>query len=143
MNKRLWLYASLASIALVGCATAGGQKVMTVQECHGNCKVDITITGNCDFGVPDTVKMKLPLGRKKITWEIMSGNYIFAANGIAFKTDTSGVFEQPELSPNGKRFVWDDNHTQSGSSPYEYAINVIRTGPNPGVCTKDPFIVNE
>lgn len=142
MLKKPVLYASLASIALVGCATTQSTR-LTQQDCTGgNCKVDITITGNCEFGVPDTLLVKLPFGRKKIEWEIQSQAYIFAANGIVFKRQNS-VFEQPELSPSGKKFKWDDRHETSGLPPYEYAINVIKTGPNPGVCTKDPFIVNE
>ena len=142
MFKKSWLYVSVACIALIGCGTTTKSTNPTQQICTGNCKVDITITGNCEFGVPDEVIMKLPFGRKKIEWEIKSDDYIFAANGIVFKTQNS-VFELPELSSSGKKFKWDDRHEVPGLPPFEYAINVIRTGPNPGVCTKDPFIVNE
>jgi hypothetical protein len=142
MNKRPWLYASVASIALVGCATTTESTRLTEQECRGNCKVDISITGNCDFGVPDILKVKLPHGIKKITWEITSPDYIFAANGIVIKNENpAGVLKRPHLSSNGKWFRLDNDHQAPGN--FEYGINVIKTGDDPKICTKDPFIVNE
>jgi hypothetical protein len=144
MNSKKWLYVSLASIALIGCAPTAMQQNLTQQECTSSvCTIEVAMTG-CNISVPDTLNVRRPHGAKKIEWEIRRSDtdYIFAANAIVIKqANPPGVLKRPHLSQNGKRFRLDNDHQGPGN--FKYEINVVKTGDDPQFCTKDPFIVNE
>jgi hypothetical protein len=142
MNKRLWLYASVASIALVGCATMDAEIAKT--GCQGvNCWVKVSITADCQFTFnPDRLVVPVPRGAKHIEWEIVSSpDFIFAnTDGIKIK-QPDGEFDNPGLDSSKKKFKLRNKHTKK--KDYEYGANVVTTGANPKTCSKDPFIVNE
>ena len=140
MSKKQWLCAPLVSIGLLGCAAMLEPRSMGCAS--GVCKVDVTVV-NCAITVePNTLTVQQPRGRKKIHWDIVSADYIFAANGIAFKDDPDSEFDTPDLSPTAKKFKWDDKHSKAGY--YHYSVTVIKTGADPKQCpTLDPLIANQ
>lgn len=139
MSKKLWLCAPLVSIGLLGCAAM--LEPRSAGCTSGVCKVDVTVI-DCTITVdPDTLTVPLPHGRKKIHWDIVSADYIFAANGIVIKLP-DGEFDTSDLSATGKKFKWDDKHSKEGY--YHYSVNVIKTGVDPKACsTLDPLIANQ
>ena len=139
MFKRPVLYASLASLALIGCAT---KQEIAPRGCTGaNCTVLVSITPNCQFTFdPDELKVPRPFGMKLITWRIVSQDFMFTHKGIVVEQG-GAEFDQPHLSQDGKEFRLRNRHTLRKT--YRYAANVLRTGNDPGSCGKDPLIVNE
>jgi hypothetical protein len=104
----------------------------------GRCTVNVTVGANCAITVsPDPLDVPEPRGAKSITWNIKSNGFLFATNGITFKS-SNNEFEDPEAR--GNRFKWKNKHTRAGS--HEYAVNVVGSGPNPATCSKDPLINN-
>jgi hypothetical protein len=141
MNKKLWLYASVATVALMGCAST--QERMTPTGCTpGICKVEITIAANCGFTItPDPLPVPVPRGTKIIEWQIQSNDFVFRADGIVVKLP-DGEFDAPNLSSNRKTFRLNNKHSKSGK--YFYWINVEEApGLKPLKCSIDPLIVNE
>ena len=139
MSKKLWFCTTLVSIGLLGCESM--PKALALGCNPGICKVEVTVV-DCKVSVqPDPLRVPLPRGAKNIHWDIVSKDYVFAANGIVIdKPDRE--FDAVESKEAGTKFIWHDKHTKKGE--YKYSVNVIRTGVNPKVCpTFDPLIANE
>ena len=139
MSKKLWICTTLVSIGLLGCDS---MPRALAEPCNpGICKVEVSVV-DCAVSIqPNRLDVPLPRGGKNIHWDIVSDDYVFAANGIVIDRP-DGEFDLPELSNPGKKFKWHDKHTKQGD--YKYSVNVIKTGVNPRACpTHDPFIVNE
>jgi len=138
MAKRSGMYCVTVGAVLLGCSSMSSVRAAGCNP-GGNCTVDVTVGANCAITVsPDPLDVPQPRGAKSITWNIVTSGYVFADNGIAFKSSNS-EFEDPEVQ--GNRFKWKNKHT--GVGRYEYAVNVVRTDPSPATCSKDPVIRNE
>ena len=139
MSNRLWICTTLVSIGLLGCESM--PRALAVGCTPGICKVEVTVVDCVVWVQPPTLDVPQPRGGKNIHWDIVSNDYVFAANGIVIdKPDAE--FDLPDLSHPGKKFIWHDKHTKKGE--YKYSVNVIKTGVNPRACpTHDPLISNE
>lgn len=137
MARRSRIHAAVVGVGLLACSS---MSAVTAAGCNpgGNCRVDVTVGANCAITVsPDPLDVPQPRGAKSITWNIKTNGFVFAPDGIAFKSSNS-EFADPEVQ--GNRFKWKNRHTRAGS--FEYAVNVIGSGPSPATCSKDPLINN-
>ena len=142
MFKKPWLYASLASIALIGCATTQGTDSARA-ACSGNrCEVKIDVAPNCGFTItPDPLIVLGQGNRKEIEWEIVSGNFRFRTEGIEIKLPDGEFDGQQLVDTDRKKFKWNNKHRKSGQ--YYYWIHVESASGGPLKCSIDPLIVNE
>jgi hypothetical protein len=139
MSNKQWVCAPLISLGLLGCATTLDPRVGGCSS--GVCKVDVKVVDCIITLEPYELTVPLPRGPKKIHWDIVSADYIFAANGIVIKVP-DGEFDTPDLSPNAKKFKWNNKHSKAGN--YHYGVTVIKVGVDPKQCpTLDPLIANQ
>ena len=75
-----------------------------------------------------------------ITWNIVTPDWTFEPNGVAFADQSQTQFSNPQRSSDGITFTWYDANTDNLS--YNYNITVVHDQFGQ-VVTHDPAIQNE
>jgi hypothetical protein len=154
MAPRNLASAVLATFALVGC---GQQQSPTGSGSPGplncttsNCKVAVTVTGDCANAAnikvtPDTLPVPKNNHDLKIDWDIQTAGFKWVPApkiGITFTTPPippDGEFKNPH--DNGNKYDLTDTNSQTVPTPYKYDIHLQKDDGT--LCAvKDPTIVN-
>ena len=135
---------AFALVALAGCASpprGGGDTEAKDLVCNSaqQCRVKVEVTcaqGTCRASVDHP---RVFARGNDIVWIVDNKpgqSYVFAADGIAFKTEAGRNVFRCHPEANGNRFACMNNRT---SGEYEYAV---RLSGSPAVPLLDPWIVN-
>jgi len=152
MAPKLAIFAVVVTLALPGCgqkesATPGSTAAAGCTP--SNCKVAVTVTGNCSSANDISVSIDpLPVPREhhnlKIAWDIQTPGFkwVAAPNGITFTTPPippAGEFTNAH--DNGDKYDIKDANTQTVPTPFKYDIHLMRN--DGSLCAvKDPSIRN-
>lgn len=133
----------VVTFALVGC---GKPADVGAADCNGGvCKLEVTVAAaGCADPANITVKpdpLKVDKNTpNKIEWTIKTDGYAWVDAPGGITGLPSGMFENPHVTGNGKKYDIHDKNTDASPTDYKYAIHL--KGPN-GVCAvKDPVIRN-
>lgn len=142
MSKITLVYAVIASLALLGCASvkrdqSSGAEPMAGGSCNAHeCHVIVTVA-DCKISVdPDPIAI---FARNvEIHWDLRdSPGYTFTEDGIVIPAN-KGDFTDPRRIPTGLKFLWHDKNTTAAT--YKYTVNVtLGAARCPSL---DPQIVN-
>jgi len=153
MEPRVLAFAVVVTLALVGCqkqeSSSGTGTVQAFSCTPSNCKVEVTVTGDCSNPANINVSIDpLPVPRQnhnlKIDFDIQTSGFkwVSAPNGIAFTTaplPPPDEFTNPH--DNGNKYDITDANTQTTPTSFKYDIHLQRSDGT--LCAvKDPSIRN-
>lgn len=154
--KNRALFSALTVFAIAACAgpavstTSSGKKVDQTCNPGGHCEVTVTVTGCVAGGTSvSSAVIAVPRGSPghsdlTIKWSIAGNDFVFADNGIKFKTaGADREFNDPHN--NGNNFTWHDLNPQGGTQgrEFEYSVTVKPRQGGADCPTLDPTIVND
>jgi hypothetical protein len=154
MAPRIGVFAVVLVFALIGCdkkqeSAAGSGSPQAFSCTPSNCKVAVTVTGDCSNASQISVSIDpLPVPRQfhglKIDFDIQTNGFAWVdqPNGITFTAPPippAGEFTNPHN--NARHYDITDANTQTVPTPFKYDIHLKRD--NGTLCAvKDPSIAN-